>query len=358
MLAVTTRWAIGDGTVHAGPSRGSMGEFFKATRRAAWRAGFQRDGTYRPIDSVQLVFAGDTCDGLCSRHWRDAARPWRLGRRSADAAERVAAGTARAGRRAWAIVQRMMRAGIAVPAADEHRRPVLGRFLSARVEVCCLWGGSDRVLERTAVALAAARAGVRLGTEYGPDTETRPLPVDRPPTLRESVAVDLLVDFAAALIDLPAARPSVPRRLHRLAAAPLVDMPRHVETWATGCGLEVVREVWRAAVGRWHARTRVDAPESPAPFSVAEPVAEWFERGLREPAAAAPVALRCLGPEWSSGYVEPGEPSLPLAVLADAESAAAARAIAGSIAVPQPGLVGIVARIGAHDEHPGIIDAA
>lgn len=356
MLVVTTRWAIGDGTVHAGPSIACIDEFFRATKRAAWRAGFQRDGTYRPLESMQLVFAGDTVDGLCSRAWQDSARPWRPGRRAADAAERVAAGAARGGRRVWSHVLRMIRDGIAVPAADNHRRPVLNRFVATRIEVCCLWGDLDRVLERTAAAAAAAKAGVRLGSECGAASEPRP--ADRPPTLRESVIVDLLVDFAAAVTDLPAVRSGSSLRLHRLATVPLIDMPRHVDAWATACGLEVIRDIWRTAVQRWHARTRIDTPETPTLFAVAEPVAEWFERGVREPAAAAPADLRCLGPEWSSRYREPGSSSLPLAIIADAEAARAAGAIAGSIIPSLPDRPGIVARIGADDERPGIIDAA
>lgn len=356
MLVVTTRWAIGDGTVHTGPSIVSIGEFFRAARRAAWRAGFQRDGTYHPLDSVQLVFAGDTVDGLCTRAWHDSARPWRSGRRSTDAAERVAAGAARSGRRAWALVLRMMQDGITVPAADGHHRPVLSRFVSTRVDVCCLWGDFDRVLDRTMPAVAAAKAGVRVGTECGVVAEPRP--ADRPPTLRESVIVDLLVDFAATMLDLPAVRSIATPRLYRLATAPLVDMPRHIDAWATASGLEVIRDVWRAAVRRWHSRARIDAPEAPVSFAVAEPVAEWFERAAGQAAPPAPAELRCLGAEWSSRYGEPGESSLPLAIVADGEAGRSAGVIARSITAPLPGRAGIVARIGANDENLGIIDAA
>jgi hypothetical protein len=358
MLVVTTKWAIGDGSIHAGPASARVDEFFRAIRRAAWRGGFQRDGTYRPIDVLHLVFAGDTVDALCSRAWRGDARPWRTGRRSAHAADRVADGAVRVGRRVGARIARLLRDGITVPAADGRRRPVLGRFVRARADVCFLWGDLDRPLERTAAALAIAAAGVSIGRECRAEDGPHASPGDRPPSLRESVNVELLVDFATHVLDLPGVGERAAPWLRRLAVATLADLPRHVDAWAATSGTAALRDAWRLAVRRWHGRACIDVPEAAVPFAVADPVAAWFDRGVDDPAAMPPPELGVLGPEWSSRPVRGDVSSLPLAVVDDGHAAAAEVAMALAIMEAAPDRGPIVARLGASTEPLGIIDAA
>jgi hypothetical protein len=118
MLVVTANWAIADGTVYGGPPSGVVRTFFREVRRAAWRAGFRHDGRYRPIESIQLVLAGDTFDGLSSLAWHGDLRPWQGGPRVRAAAERIAARAAHRGGRLLAALGRLNRDGLAVPQAD------------------------------------------------------------------------------------------------------------------------------------------------------------------------------------------------------------------------------------------------
>jgi diadenosine tetraphosphatase ApaH/serine/threonine PP2A family protein phosphatase len=77
MLVVTANWNITDGTLWRRPLQGLAARAWGTIQRAGLRAGFRQDGHYEPIDRLDIVFAGDTCDLLSSRCWieRDL-RPW------------------------------------------------------------------------------------------------------------------------------------------------------------------------------------------------------------------------------------------------------------------------------------------
>lgn len=351
MLVVTAKWGIGDGTVHAGPRAGVVEGFFAELRRAAWRAGFRRDGTYRSIDAAHLVFMGDTLDGLCSLAWHGGPRPWRGSRRAAAVAEAVAAGAARSGGRAWRHLRRLLRVGLAVPAADHRGRPLLGTFTRAAVKASCVIGERDGPLEATALAAAALRAGIRIGVtrDRGRDA-TAPIR-DRPPTLLESLIVDLLVEFAFALRSFSAPRGPTPAWLHRMALAGIAELPRLVEAGEERFADRRLREAWLRAVAGWEARARFDPPAMPVPFDAVAAVAAWLERATREPALPLPASLSGLGLDGPA--LPPG--SLPLAVATDDafRDASAAEWWHGSAVTPA-----VVARIGALPDAPGIVDAA
>lgn len=58
MLVVTANWALADGSLVATSRRGQE-EFLEAVHRAAFRSGVRRDGRYEPIDSIDIVLAGE-----------------------------------------------------------------------------------------------------------------------------------------------------------------------------------------------------------------------------------------------------------------------------------------------------------
>lgn len=351
MLMLTANWGIGDGTVHAGPRATAIEGFFSEVRRAAWRAGFRQDGSYRPVDRVQLVLAGDTLDGLCSVAWPNDIRPWRAGHRATVAKDRVAAGVARSGRRVWRHLRRMLRDGLTVPAADRRGRPTLGAWANATVSVCCVVGERERLFEATSIAAMALRSGIRLGvTMDGSSDRVRPL-VERPPTLAESVIVDAIVPFVLALRRGAQRRREAASWLYRLARAPIADMPHIVRSWRTQTGDGSLLEAWVNAVAGWEVRARIDPPAVPTPFDAVAAVAVWLEQATRDPAVAVPADLAGLGLE---GPASPPDGSLPLIVANDdtfsgipegAWTAAAARS-------------SIVQRIGCPEEDSRIIDAA
>ena len=69
MLVVTANWAIGDGTLWRRPLRGLVSRAWGVIQRSALRAGFRHDGRYRPLERLDIVFAGDTFDLYASRLW-------------------------------------------------------------------------------------------------------------------------------------------------------------------------------------------------------------------------------------------------------------------------------------------------
>lgn len=350
MLVITAKWGIGDGTVHAGPRAAAVETFFAELRRAVWRAGFRRDGSYRPVEHVQLVFAGDTLDGLCSRAWSDNVRPWHGGRRAALVRDAVAAGVARSGRGAWRHLRRALRRGIDVPAADHRGRPLLGSFVLAPAGVCCVVGERDRVLEATGLVATALRAGIRIGDQAEREAAGRAT-TGRQPTLVESLVVDAIVPFAEAVLSTGGAHDACGRWLYRLASAPVAEMPRTVRDWSSQVGSRLSAEAWRRAVGQWVKRARLDPPAVPVAFDAVEAVAAWLQRASDDPTARMPPGLTGLGLE---GPPAPLGGSLPLQVTSD-DTVANVTLAAWPTSSGGPACV---ARIGPAPEDPSIVDAA
>jgi hypothetical protein len=289
MLVVTANWAIADGTVHGGPPNTAVRAFFRELRRTAWRAGFRHNGRYRPVDSIQIVFAGDTFDGLASLAWHGDLRPWQGGPRARSAAEQIAAAAARRGARLLAALGRLRRNGLSVPRADERGRPLPGTTCQAAVSVVCLVGDRDRVLDGHWFTAVAGRHGIPIGTEWSSDAvvvrhgaECDPLcgvpdlPVHgRAPTLAESLTVDLLVDFSRRLQDAPVPRATAAAVTSRLATAPPLQMPHTI----AGCHEPAIRAVWQRSVQHWHSQAHATMPEAAVAHDTVDALAAWMEVG-------------------------------------------------------------------------------
>lgn len=292
MLVVTANWALADGTVHVGPPPGAVTNFFRELRRVAWRAGFRHDGRYRPLDSVQIVLAGDTFDGLSSLAWRDSLRPWHGGGRVQTVVEKIATAATRRSARFLAGLARLQRAGISVPRADRQGRPLPGTTCQAAVTVVCLIGDRDRMLDGPWLANLAGRYGIHVGHEWSSDTvvvrhgsEFDPLggcpddfPGSRSPTLAESLAIDLLVNFAWRLLDQGVPRPTAAAITRRLTAAAPLELPRCIAT----CPEPAIREAWCRSVHYWHSQASATVPEAAVEHAVVDALAVWLEPGDEE----------------------------------------------------------------------------
>lgn len=299
MLVVTANWVIADGTVYGGPPAAVVRAFFREVRRAAWRAGFRHDGRYRPIDSIQLVLAGDTFDGLSSLAWHGDLRPWQGGARARAAAERIAAQAAHRGGRFLAALGRLHRDGLAVPQADGRGRPIPGTTCQAAVNVVCLVGDRDRVLDGHWFAAVAGRHGISIGTEWssdtmlirhgsecdplcglpGPPAQTcMPAPVclpsqSRSPTLAESLAVDLLVDFARRLHGAAFPRATATVLIRQLATVPPLQMPLVIAR----CRVPAIQTAWQRSVQHWHSQAHATMPEAAVQHDAIESLAAWLD---------------------------------------------------------------------------------
>lgn len=269
MLVVTANWAIPDGSVSAPPPRLLFERLFAEMVRAAVRAGFRSDGRYQPIERVVLVLAGDTFDGLVSARWLGAVRPWERRREAAARQADVLRAAWRHGRRPLAAVVRLARRGIAVPSAGVHGRPVLAAPVPVPVRVAMLAGDRDAAVERLALDLPSERIGLGVGTAWNGDavrvihgSPSDPLATpDTGPTLLESLAVDLLARFGAALVARPGFGDRSRRLVRSLAAGQPLDMPLRLRnllptaiddaaeaTWAV--------DIWRRSVDRWAREAR------------------------------------------------------------------------------------------------------
>lgn len=83
MLVVISDIHLGDGTTANPISPTAFELFANRLRETAFYASFRQDGTYRPIESLDILLMGDILDPLHSTLWldnapgmRDYARPW------------------------------------------------------------------------------------------------------------------------------------------------------------------------------------------------------------------------------------------------------------------------------------------
>lgn len=307
MIVVTANWAFTDGSLVA-HDRQRIAAWFTSLRRAVLRAGWSRDGSYRPLDRVDLVLAGDTFDWLTSAAWGEAARPWHGGRRAAELRRQVMAASATHAADFLGPLQRLVRRGVVMPTSDRRGRPRLDATTTVPVRVTCLVGDRDPWLDEAA-AWIAARGGA-VGTTWADATVTiahgaefDPICFDpepaagsaardrgRAPTLRESLAVDLGVRFAVAL-RADGRLGVMGDRLTALVTAhhPLEwqrVLAGRLDAVATAERRHVV-DAWRRAVDAWRREVGRSPPAWDAPGCPWDDLASQF---AGDPAANAPAA--------------------------------------------------------------------
>jgi UDP-2,3-diacylglucosamine pyrophosphatase LpxH len=83
MLVIVSDLHLGDGTTADSINQSAFRLFANRLRETAYYASFRTDGSYRPIDGLDLVLLGDILDPLHSTLWLDTApgeaaytRPW------------------------------------------------------------------------------------------------------------------------------------------------------------------------------------------------------------------------------------------------------------------------------------------
>src|SRR5688572_20197193 len=77
MLVILSDLHLNDGTAGTILPSGSMDLVCERLCDLAWRASWRADGTYQPIDRIDLVLLGDVLDITCSQRWlAGETRPW------------------------------------------------------------------------------------------------------------------------------------------------------------------------------------------------------------------------------------------------------------------------------------------
>lgn len=328
MLAVTANWLCTDGSLAPAYAAGAEA-WMHTLRRAVIRAGFRRDGRYKPVENVSLVFAGDTFDWLLSDVWSGSERPWHGDSRSRAARATVVARSLRAARAVLAELHRWARRGIPVPAVDGRGRPSLLGVCRVPIHLIMLagdrdpWASEQSVAPNDPIRRLGALVGdswsdgeivIRHGHDRDPVTHAGAAPTavadGRAPSLAESLAIELVVPFAKILATETAGWHIARRRLGAIAAAGVVDMPRAVAAmvglWgpSTAPGRRVLL-AWRRCVAAWRNIVRHQPPAIETEFEVADPVAEWLEAAVERPDMPLPGAIARLSLARTDA-VEPG----------------------------------------------------
>lgn len=296
MIVVTSNWAIGDGTLF--PARSpALGSLVPAIHRAVVRAGVRSDGGYRPVGRVDLVLAGDTFDWLLSAEWLGDVKPWHFSAASREVASQIARRSLHCGRATLLPLFRWARLGVDVPTARHS-----GRTIAVPTRITLLTGDRDELAEelleahRDSMAVGRrwddGRVTIRHGHEFDPvcapvraETACRR---ERPPTLAESVVVDLVARFAAAI------GPDGRTLVGRIASAGVVGIPGRMAAWhdRQSSGLRVrLGNAWHRAVDEWWRRAQRCVPTVETQFDAVDAVAAWFrtvttEHGPVDPQAA------------------------------------------------------------------------
>lgn len=301
MIVVASNWGIGDGTL-VPPAAASLGFLAPTIHRAAIRAGVGTDGRHRPIDRLDIVLAGDTFDWLISAEWLGDAKPWHDSARSRERLAAVVRRSIRLGRAILGPLLGWVRRGLPLPSGMAAAGR--GRSVRVPVRVTLLSGDRDAAVERMLGGRATftvgrrwddGRVSIRHGHERDPACrESRgggALAGDRPPTLAESVAVDLVARFAA-LVAVRKAR--VGGALRRIADAGVVGIPEAVGGWldalAGGPDVGAVRDDWERSVEAWWRGARRCVPSCEAEFDVVDALARWLASAVRPDAERCPVA--------------------------------------------------------------------
>lgn len=309
MLVCSANWLLPDGSLTRPVAGAEVAAFLRDIAVLAGRAGFRRDGSYRPIERVDFVFAGDMLDLLSSDRWSEDVRPWDGTRASAEVTTMIAADCLRRGRRAMAALRRLQRRGISVPMATPRRRPCERRRCRVPVRMVVVTGDRD---EGGFASLAEPLAMPDLpwppavGTRWGDDVDVLvshghefdpaascDAAAARPPTVSESLSLGLIGRFVryvrpsahcpwSALLARDAAR-SHPLTLLSVVAARIArheGRTRHLTT---------LRTHWGQSIRAWHRDARRVPPRvCESQSDVTDCLAGWLDGWRPGDAPTAP----------------------------------------------------------------------
>ncbi len=213
MLVCSANWLLTDGSLSRRPAVRDVWALIQWLRAVAARAGFRSDGRYQPVDRVDLVLAGDTLDMLTSTRWHDCVRPWHTTETANQRRRTIAHESMRRGRRVVAVLRQLHQRGLSVPSATPLMRPSTTCQSHVPVRIAILAGDRDQWILRFGqepsqlpwVPAAWTRWGedaevvIAHGHRFDPAAACSMTTEPRPPSVAESLAVDLVVPFLSQL---------------------------------------------------------------------------------------------------------------------------------------------------------------
>lgn len=311
MLVSSANWLLPDGSLSRAPTASTVAAFLREIAALAGRAGFRRDGRYQPVDRVDLVLAGDMLDTLSSDRWLSSLRPWHASAAATRLQADIVAESLRRGRRTIASLRRLARQGISVPDATRLARPASDRRRVVPVRMVILAGDRDRwpAAEHADPALAAwppatcTRWGdngtvlISHGHRFDPATASSDSGEPRPPTVHESLAIDLAAAFVWQ-VRKARSLAGTHALARALAQADPLEIPAAIASWLRHRHLDMaslmpLRSLWQQAVGRWQRQARRDPPAiCDRGIDVTDRLAGWLDAyAPGNPAPPAPADL-------------------------------------------------------------------
>ena len=146
MLVIISDLHLTDGTSGSTISPGAFQLLGERLRDLAMGASQRRDGSYRPVDRVDLVLLGDVLDVIRSTRWlENPVRPWD-GADSpalAESTAQIIAGILRHNDAALGEFRRLAQQGVAIPPATRDGRMAEGEQLPVPVHIHYMVGNHD-----------------------------------------------------------------------------------------------------------------------------------------------------------------------------------------------------------------------
>ena len=146
MLVIISDLHLTDGTSGSTISAGAFQLLSDRVADLAMIASQRRDGSYRPVERVDLLLLGDILDVVRSTQWLEGpVRPWDDGNSTAlfERVEHITADTLRKNERALSEFRGLAQRGIALPPATRDGRPANAQTLAVPVRIHYMIGNHD-----------------------------------------------------------------------------------------------------------------------------------------------------------------------------------------------------------------------
>jgi len=131
MLVIISDLHLTDGTSGATISSGAFEVFAERLQDLACAASYRVDGSYRPVEEVDVLLLGDVLDVIRSTRWltRKEVRPWTDAKRPefVEMVTQITGGILKQNEESFAVLRRLSEGGVTLAPADKLGRPAATR---------------------------------------------------------------------------------------------------------------------------------------------------------------------------------------------------------------------------------------
>src|SRR5215210_227660 len=197
MLVIISDLHLGDGTTANSISPTAFDLFASRLNETAYYASFREDGTYRPIDTLDLLLMGDILDPIHSTLWLDTApgavnytRPW-TDTNSSSFSNTLSATTKAildGNQKSLEILRRCANGEIVLlPPADAHNKPDAAsrEYIPVKVRIHYMVGNHDWYYHLPGSVFDGIRKTIIDSLGLCNDSRPFPYELEEHPALRE-----------------------------------------------------------------------------------------------------------------------------------------------------------------------------